>query len=310
MLYFILYHYIFDITIQILLIINLVLTSIIDYKNNKNESYKNLSTIQKTKLALILIHIFLVLILLYIKFNTLLKLLIYFIIPSILLIKNLLETYTKEQKLTIDKKYSLLWASYIFIIFFSSRATSIYYSTLSNISQIFKEIFLILYLLTKIIVFTYIFITNITILISNINILKPLSISQENNNQYYKIKDYNYLIYNKYKNIFSYIIDTIVYIIICPLIIGFNLIALLFIKCIINIKRFFNLVISKTINFNENKTIITRRITNISIIAAFSIVQIITILNKDLFSIKTTEIYNFLSTVILIPFIYDYIKSN
>ena len=65
--------------------------------------------------------------------------------------------------------------------------------------------------------------------------------------------------------------------------------------------------ITKNIN---NKNIIIKKATNISIIISLVIVYIITITDSHLFSDNISQIYNFISTVILIPFIYDSIKSK
>ena len=154
-----------------------------------------LSRINQIKIGIMLVSILIASILIYINFSNLIRTLIYFIIPAILLIKNIFDTYRKNKVLSIDDKYSKLWSIYIFIIFFSSKAIPIYYNFFSSLNHNIKEILLIIYLLMKVILFTFFFLTNIAILLSNINILKPFNIQNiKSNDIYYKFKNYDFII--------------------------------------------------------------------------------------------------------------------
>ncbi len=313
MLNFILNSFIFDFVICLLILINFILTTIINHKQIKNnlDNIKKLNIVLKCKLIIILLTLVIFIILIYSKFTNYINFLIYFIIPLIFLIKNLYNTYMKKQSLSIYNKYSILWSAYIFIVFFSSQATPIYYRSLSPINHGLKEFFLILYLLTKIILFVYLFFTNIAISISNINVLKPIKIKKKHTtSQYYKIKDYDFILYKKYNHKVLLILDFIIYFLFCVPTIILNLLLILILKTISKLKSFLEYIIHKMYDFNNNNNKIIKKITNISIITAFSIVYIIIIINKSIFiSQSIVDIYNFISTVILIPFIYDSIKS-
>ena len=313
MLNFILNNTIFDYIIIILFFINFILTMIIDLKEQKKElkSLFLLDNIKQIKIGTMIIAIIISVILTYIKFSNLIRTIIYFILPAILLIKNIFDTYKKEQSLSIDDKYSKLWSICIFIIFFSSKSIPVYYDFLSPLNHNLKEILLISYLLMKIILFTFIFLINIAILLSNINILKPFKFKDsKTNGKFYKFKDYNFYFYNKSNSKIYLIIDTLIYFLLSIPTILFNLINIIYLKFCTELKLFKNYIIKIVYNFNNNSNKVIRKITNISIIIAFSIVHIITIINSSLFNDKIVQIYSFLSTVILIPFIYDSIKSK
>lgn len=313
MLNFILNNTIFDYIIIILFFINFILTMIIDLKEQKKElkSLFLLDNIKQIKIGTMIIAIIISVILTYINFSNLIRTIIYFILPAILLIKNIFNTYKKEQSLSIDDKYSKLWSICIFIIFFSSKSIPVYYDFLSPLNHNLKEILLIIYLLMKIILFTFIFLTNIAILLSNISILKIFNFKDSKTNDiFYTFKDYNFHFYNKSNSKIYLIIDTLIYFLLSIPTILFNLINIIYLKFCTELKLFKNYIIKIVYNFNNNSNKVIKKITNISIIIAFSIVHIITVINSSLFNDKIVQIYSFLSTVILIPFIYDSIKSK
>lgn len=312
MLNFILYNTILDYIIIFLFFINFILTTIIDFKSQKKD-FKNLLSLDKVikiKYFIAIIVIISLVILALQNVNSAIQIVLYFLIPIILLIKNIIDTYKKEKSLSVEEKYSRLWATCFFIIFFSSKTIPVYYQSFSIISHNIKEVMLIIYLLIKIILFTFLFLVNVSMLLSNIVILKPFRLtSMRNNTKFYKYKDYNFHFYNKYRNTFLLIIDSLIYFLLCIPIIIFNLFNIICLKFIFKFKFLKNNIIQKIYNFNDNSNKIIKRITNISIIIAFSIVYIITILDSSLFNDKLIQIYSFISTVILIPFIYDCIKS-
>lgn len=313
MLKFILNNTIFDYSIIFLLLINFVLTIIIDLKEQKNES-KNIflsNKINKIKMKAMIIAVIFTIITLYIKFNNFINIIIYLIIPAILLIKNIFDIYKKEQPLSTDNKFSKLLSMNIFVIFFSSAAVPVYYKSLASINHNLKEILLIIYLIMRIILFVFLFLNNIAILLSNINILKLFKIKDNRiDDKFYKLKDYNFHFYRKYNSKLTLYIDTILYFLLSIPTIIYNLVCIIRLKLYKFLLLFKNNLINIICNINNNSNKIIRKITNISIIIAFSIVHIIIIINSALFSDEITQIYDFLSTVILIPFIYDSIKSK
>ena len=119
MLEFLLNNVIFDYIIIILLFINFLLTITIDLKEQKKElkCLFLLSRINQIKIGIMLVSILIVSILIYINFSNLIRTIIYFIIPAILLIKNIFNTYRKF------KYYPLMiniinYGQYIFFSYF------------------------------------------------------------------------------------------------------------------------------------------------------------------------------------------------
>lgn len=313
MLNFILNNFIFEYIIIILVIFNFLLIIIVDRKEQiKDKNVLTLDNVNKIKSLVVLIETIITMAILYIAFSNFINIIVYFIIPSILLIKNIRDTYHNgEQSLSTDTKFLKLFSSYFFIIFFSSNLVQFYYNSFSSLNHNLKEILLIIYLIIKIILFVFLLLNNITILLSNINDLKPFKIKANKiNNKTFKFKSYDFYLYNRCHSKFSLFADTVLY----ALLIIPTIVCYLFFIFLLNLfKRLVllkNRIINIIYNFNNNSKSITKKITNISIIIAFSIVQIIIIINSKLFSDKIIQIYNFLSTVILIPFIYDSIKSK
>ena len=66
----------------------------------------------------------------------------------------------------------------------------------------------------------------------------------------------------------------------------------------------------KSINYFNNSSKVIRKTIKISTIISLIIVYIIITYNNNIFSTNTKDIFTLLSTVILIPLIYDSIKSN
>lgn len=313
MLNFILNNFIFDYIIITLVIFNFLLIIIVDIKEQiKDKNVLAIDNVNKIKSLVVLIEIIITIAILYMAFSNFINIIVYFVIPLILLIKNIRDTYRNgEQSLSTDTKFLKLFSSYFFIIFFSSNLVQFYYNSFSSLNHNLKEILLIIYLIIKIILFVFLLLNNITILLSNINDLKTFKIKTNKiNNKTFKFKDYDFYLYNRCHSKFSLFVDTLLY----ALLIIPTIVCYLFFIFLLNLfKRLVllkNRIINIINNFNNNSKNITKKITNISIIIAFSIVQIIIIINSKLFSDKIIQIYNFLSTVILIPFIYDAIKSK
>ena len=306
MLNFILKNSFFYYTLIVLLFMAFISTIIVDWKEPKDDFQKftTLDKITKTKIIIIIISIMIYLIIATIKWRLLTKMTIFILIPAFLFGKNIYAVYTNKNGLSTDDKYSRLWAMYLYMIFFSSISVTIYYEHLSFLSNRIKEWLLIFYLLLKIILFAFFTLNSIAILLSNINKLKPFKI--KNDEIFHKICDYDFFLYRKYNSKLFFYIDILIYFILSIIIMIFNLLIYLFKKIWISIIK--KITIKIINSFINNHNLVIKKITNISIIIAFSVVQIIVISNPSIFSSSTREIYSFLSTVILIPFIYDSIK--
>jgi len=125
-----------------------------------------------------------------------------------------------------------------------------------------------------------------------------------------KIKYTNYLDYiEDHKNLKELIYKSFLYLLTFPIILTINFINI-FLNNILHI-------ISKALKFitNHYKTILNNKkrilfnILKISIIFSSLIIYVTMILNKTIFSEECIDIYNTITTVILIPLVYDSIKE-
>lgn len=320
--YFILNSNFFDTLISIFLIINTITTIIVsfsefrkDIKSTKNDN--KLTKLEWFKLIVNIIYIIIFAVIFIIVANrykitsyiTLLYYLSFIWISLKLAKKNLID-------LTTDNKMSYIQTTILFTIFFSNKATNIYINSFSTIPHTAKEYLLILFLIFKLIFFIYCIIINFSIFISNLSIIfkkqlksiKKLLIEIEN--KYFELKLYNfYFSRNNNKKIF-FIIDIIIYILSCPFIMILYFIFALVILSIKFLIRKILALYTKTINYFNNSSKVIRKTIKISTIISLIIIYIIITYNNKIFSTNTKDIFTLLSTVILIPLIYDSIKSN
>ena len=319
---FILNSNIFDTLISIFLIINTITTIIVsfsefkkDIKNTKNDN--KLTKLEWFKLIVNIVYIIIFAIILIIVTNrykitsyiTLLYYLSFIWISLKLAKKNLID-------LTTENKMSYIQTTILFTIFFSNKATDIYINSFSTISHTAKEYLLILFLIFKLIFFIYCIIINFSIFISNLSIIfkkqlksiKTTLIKIEN--KYFELKLYNFYFSRNNNNKIFFTIDSIIYILSCPFIM---ILYFIFAIVILSIKFLIRKILAlytKTINYFNNSSKVIRKTIKISTIISLIIVYIIITYNNNIFSTNTKDIFILLSTVILIPLIYDSIKSN
>ena len=320
--HFILNSIIFDTLISLFLIINAITTKIVsfsefkkDIKNNKNDN--KLTKLEWFKLIVTIIYIIIFAVIFIIIANkykitsyiTLLYYLSFIWISLKLAKKNLID-------LTTENKISYIQATILFTIFFSNKATNIYINSFSMIPHTAKEYLLILFLIFKLIFFIYCIIINFSIFISNLSIIfkkqlksiKKILIKVES--KYFELKLYNFYFSKNNNNKISFIIDIIIYILSCPFIMILYFIFALIILSIKFLIRKILTLYTKTINYFNNSSNIIRKTIKISTIISLTIIYIIITYNNNIFSATTKDIFTLLSTVILIPLIYDSIKSN
>lgn len=317
MLHFFLYNHIFEYLIIAIDAINYIFI----VENEKKELKKDFKQttksdkITKYKITSIFLTVLYLTIIVICIAKKMILSIILIIVPSVALIKSLIDTYKNKINNSMDDNYTYTSATFFFVVFLSAYVTPLYFTSFGTIEHAIKEILLITYLILKIVLFTFLLTINLFILLSNItNKLeknsKLNSKLQVKENQYYRLISYDFPLYRKYKNQLTKILDNIIFFILCPFTLIINIICILFLKFIKSIKIKLNKLlefITKNIN---NKNIIVKKATNISIIISLVIVYIITITDSHLFSNNISQIYNFISTVILIPFIYDSIKSK
>lgn len=320
--HFILNNNIFDTLISIFLIINSITTIIVSFSEFKKDikSAKNdnkLTKLEWLKLIVTIIYIIIFAVIFIIASNrykitsyiTLLYYLSFIWISSKLAKKNLID-------LTTENKMSYIQTTILFTIFFSNKTTNIYINSFSMIPHTAKEYLLIFFLIFKLIFFIYCIIINFSIFISNLSIIFKKQLKSikkiliEIENKYFELKLYNFYFSRNNNNKIFFIIDIIIYILSCPFIM---ILYFIFVLVILSIKFLIKKILAlytKTINYFNNSSKVIRKTIKVSTIISLIIIYIIIAYNNNIFSTNTKDIFTLLSTVILIPLIYDSIKSN
>lgn len=314
---FFLYNHIFELIVGIPFIANFLFIEYLDHIQTKTkiQAKGKFDKIHQYKVTILFLASILATIYIVSNFKNITLTILIFILPLFTLIKSVSNIYSNKNDFTLDTKYINVTSTIIFIIFFSGYVTPVYLDTFANIPHMYKEILLILYLIIKIILFAFLTSTNIFVLISNINTTLKQKISKSISDYFiYKEKDftfinYDFYLYRKYNNKLTKIIDIIIFSILSIPTILLNLIIIICLNAIKIIKnKLFNLF--KQLENKDKLNLIIKKSTNISIIIAFIIVYIIMVLFKEQFFPQIIDIFTFLSTVILLPLIYDSIKSN
>ncbi len=314
---FFLYNHIFELIVGILFIANFLFIEYLDNMQTKTkvQAKEKFDKIRHYKVTILFLTSILATIYIVFNFKNIILTILIFILPLFTLIKSVSNIYSNKNDFTLDTKYINVTSTIIFIIFFSGYVTPVYLDIFANIPHMHKEILLILYLIIKIILFVFLTSTNIFVLISNINTTLKQKISKSISDYFiYKEKDftfinYDFYLYRKYNNKLTKIIDIIIFSILSIPTITLNLIIIICLDAIKIIKnKLFNLF--KQLENKDKWNLIIKKSTNISIIIAFIIVYIIMVLFKEQFFPQIIDIFTFLSTVILLPLIYDSIKSN
>ena len=314
---FFLYNHIFELIVGIPFIANFLFIEYLDNMQTKTkvQAKEKFDKIRHYKVTILFLASILATIYIVSNFKNIILTILIFILPLFTLIKSVSNIYSNKNDFTLDTKYINVTSTIIFIIFFSGYVTPVYLEIFANIPHMHKEILLILYLIIKIILFVFLTSTNIFVLISNINTTLKQKISKSISDYFiYKEKDftfinYDFYLYRKYNNKLTKIIDIIIFSILSIPTILLNLIIIICLNAIKIIKnKLFNLF--KQLENKDKWNLIIKKSTNISIIIAFIIVYIIMVLFKEQFFPQIIDIFTFLSTVILLPLIYDSIKSN
>ncbi len=314
---FFLYNHIFELIVGIPFIANFLFIEYLDNMQTKTkvQAKEKFDKIRHYKVTILFLASILATIYIVSNFKNIILTILIFILPLFTLIKSVSNIYSNKNDFTLDTKYINVTSTIIFIIFFSGYVTPVYLEIFANIPHMHKEILLILYLIIKIILFVFLTSTNIFVLISNINTTLKQKISKSISDYFiYKEKDftfinYDFYLYRKYNNKLTKIIDIIIFSILSIPTITLNLIIIICLNAIKIIKnKLFNLF--KQLENKDKWNLIIKKSTNISIIIAFIIVYIIMVLFKEQFFPQIIDIFTFLSTVILLPLIYDSIKSN
>lgn len=320
---FILHSNFFDITISILIILNVIFTSILsinDLKKDLNKSNRNsndkITKIQLFKIITVVIYaivISIILVKIAKKYSIDSYLILIYYLSFLLATIRLFRKNIKD--LTSENKISYIMTTSLFSIFFSNNTTQIYLNTPLNIQHSIKEYLLLIFLSIKIIFFIFCIIINLSILASNFTILfnkflrKIKNFSNKFLSKSFELQLYDFYLSNKYsKKLVA--LDVIIFIILCPfqLIIYFTFaFIILFLKFILKkLLSFGNILM----NYFDNSQKTISKTLKISIIFSLLIVYVVATYNPKIICNDTKDVYNLLVTVILIPIIYDSIKSK
>ena len=216
---FFLYNHIFELIIGIFSIINFLSIEYLDNLQTKTEIHakENSDKIHQYKVIILFLILILTTICIVFNFKNIILTILIFILPLITLIKSISNIYSNKNEFTLDSKYINITSTTIFIIFFSGYVTPVYLDTFANITHIYKEILLILYLIFKIILFAFLTSTNFFVLISNVNTILSKKKSKSISDYFiYKEKsfafiNYDFYLYRKYNNRLTKIIDIIIF---------------------------------------------------------------------------------------------------
>ena len=311
---FILYGKSLEKLIFILVYINIILNNSIPKDKNttkrKYESFENFVIYFYSFISVIFIYFFIE------KYHHNIFIWIIFIWLLTSIIKILHNIKNNSMKLSVDIKKTYTFFSILMCGFLSANMTNNYINALVSLPHLTKEILLLIYLTSKMIIYLFIILVDISILISNLRIELDFLFQFISKRLYsivnkkIKTRWYNYKLYNKEKKKNNLIIDKIIYFISFPFYFLYNVINIVINYIIIWIAKLILNIANKLSEFDDNRKKVISRILRIALIISLCVVYIICIYNKKIFSNELIEIYSMLSTVILIPLIYDSIKAN
>jgi len=320
---FILYNNFFENFITILMSINIFGIIYLEFmtKGKLIDGVKKLNANQKFKFFSVSGVAFIILITLYVLYKNLFLSWLF-----ILIIINSSTTLFKKFKnnnltLSIDDKHNYIYASLLFVLFFSSFSAPIYIDSLIEIDHIIKEILLTFYIPLKLIFFVFFSLINILVLISNF--LNNETISQK---KYEKLLNkvvheytpifYNFDISSEKDSAVVKIFGGSIFVLSLPYFLLKNILNIIVIKIKNFLLKTTMLIIQIGIEFYKNKNIIIMKIVKIGTIIALIITNIIIMFNTTndkvgkIFSNEINVSISFISSVILIPLIYDSIKPK
>ena len=305
MLEFFLHTTLFEYILVILIFFNLIAYLVSNNKKIKNELFYNKSNENnkiKEKIIVAVLIIFLLSIILYlliIKKNNLLNFFIYLLYPIISLTKYIYKIMNnKKCKLNITFEEKMI-SNYVFLVLFNSKTYEIYLTFTSLKNHL--EWFLIIFLIFRIVFFVFSFMNNVLILLTFIK--KYFKKHKIRYKKEYKFFKYDFNPENE-KNCYVKSLKYILYTILIVPEALLNIIVLLLLK----IWKCFIKIIKK---IPSNPYAYLKKVIQISFIIALVIVYINMTYYKKIFTTDyICEIYNFISTALLIPLIYDSIPKN
>ena len=311
---FLLYNPLFEYILIIIAGINMIFLNKFDVRNTKkdiNKRSKNL--IERVKIIILFISCCLLTVLFFYFFKNFFITFLFIVVPFVALCFSIYSVFKNKNNFSLDDNYNNISGTFIFYLFFSSFSIPLYFNTFSNMEHFNKEILLLIFIILKIVLFFFLLIMNFFVLLNNIHLsLKTKKKKKKKifNLKYYKLKFYDFYLYKTFNSKFTFIIDFILYFILCIPSILLNIILILSLKFIIIICNAYKHFRNFAKNIDRSKNYLIQKTTSISIIFALISAYIIIILNKNLFSNEIKEIYEHISTVIIIPLLFDFIKQK
>lgn len=204
----------------------------------------------------------------------------------------------------LDNKYKCVFCSYILIIFFISDTYTIYKNSFGYLSHFGKEILLIIYIVLKIITYIYFVILNASIFLSLLNTSKLYRFFSK---FVFRVSEYVKIIIqfiNKARD--KIVLNTIsfkksiIYFLFFPIYLIFIFIINILIKIFFHLINIVTTVIDWLMKYVKKSRYVIWVIIKIALICSLVTTYFI-IISEPIFSDKVINVYNFLSTVILIP---------
>lgn len=318
---YVLYNSIFENIISALIILSVIPSLLISTKElkndlNNNDNDETITNMNKAKLIIILSYIVFISIC-FVKLACKLEISSYITLIYYLSFAIVAFRYRSKNmnELTQENKMSLIMVTLLFTIFFSSKSALVYINCFKQINHTLKEYLIIIYLTLKLIFFIFCLMINLSITISNINIVFRKSFKIIKNKVLYlfkkelKIKFFSLKLYKKNPKKY-FIPEIILFTLTCPLYLIVNLINCTLFYIVHFMLKILISVIHYISKYLNNSSFIIKRILKVSTILSLSVSYIIIEYNSNIFSNKTENIYSLFATVILIPIIYDSIKNK
>lgn len=302
-------------TLMILAVINGITCMFLDTAKGNNKKYDEKTSFKNIVADIYSSILLIILVIMYLKYPNMYALItICALLFYLIFIYN--NIFNKKMKFTMRDKGLYSAACMLIPCFFSSEMYHNYANIFSFLSHTQKELFFIIFLNLKIIIFIFMFLINISVLTSNIKIILNKNIPKNKKmiNNINSINIYNgpydFALSRKYKSKKYYTIDKIIYFISFPFYLIWYILCEIIKQSIIRIVNLFYNIFKISSDFDDNRKTIIELIIKISFIISLSFVYCITIYNKQIFSNETISLYELLTTVILIPLIYDSIKKK
>lgn len=313
---FLLHNNTLDCFIYFFMCLNLILITIIDWKQQSKEKGTKIHSkndkLYVLKICLGILAIITTIIIIWIFYKYLVLTILIIFLPIILITKSLINSITSKNDNSYEKNFNNIMGSIFYLIFFSSYMIEAYLKLdifhYSCIPMYNKKIILTIYLTIKIFLALYLIFINTIILISNINEFHKNKKKKTKRKQIL-INYYNFDLYMRFKNNFFLIIDSILYFLLFIPSLTINS----FIKLVYIIDQKFKRLLLKIFNYisDEKKySIICKKVTFVLLFITIIFINIFLISSNTLKDTSLKEIYSFISTVVLIPIVYDLIKTK